>query len=182
MRDHPRGCGEKGTLAKKKVEIEGSSPRVRGEEADELCKIAGHGIIPAGAGRSGHLETVVEGGGDHPRGCGEKTGVSLTIDSGKGSSPRVRGEGRGLRRARARSGIIPAGAGRSKKLRRPPPNPQDHPRGCGEKFEDVHGIVSFRGSSPRVRGEVTFGYRGDNFWGIIPAGAGRRPRPSGSRG
>ena len=71
-RDHPRGCGEKVSLAVRVLDPQGSSPRVRGEDADVAVGLDDLGIIPAGAGR--RRGAVLWGGisGDHPRGCGEK--------------------------------------------------------------------------------------------------------------
>ena len=71
--DHPRGCGEKATSARVEAGLRGSSPRVRGEEADGLGGGRVEGIIPAGAGRSGLIPPPSSGFWDHPRGCGEKS-------------------------------------------------------------------------------------------------------------
>ena len=91
-----------------------------------------------------------------------------------GSSPRVRGEVNAERADAGLEGIIPAGAGRSAVGPGGCMRPPDHPRGCGEKALHTRRRISFRGSSPRVRGEeITL--KGDfGAVGIIPAGAGRR--------
>ncbi len=50
--DHPRGCGEKSSVARSKVQLQGSSPRVRGKESRMKILAWFGGIIPAGAGKS----------------------------------------------------------------------------------------------------------------------------------
>ena len=152
--DHPRGCGEKHTFYRAGRPRKGSSPRVRGEGVRVTGVGARPGIIPAGAGRRDGEGGFEAFGGDHPRGCGEKSRSSSVRVSEMGSSPRVRGEGLCLRRGRLWLGIIPAGAGRSVKWCFGAVSHRDHPRGCGEKA-GLSGMVSSRaGSSPRVRGEV----------------------------
>ena len=99
----------------------------------------------------------------------------------KGSSPRVRGEARLPHRDHDQKGIIPAGAGRSRRNARPSSVQRDHPRGCGEKATSQAVALPRPGSSPRVRGEAETFYPIVGVTGIIPAGAGRsdfwsRPR------
>ena len=53
---------------------------------------------------------------------------------------------------------------------------KDHPRGCGEKRFMRGGCPAFCGSSPRVRGEGALSAGEALDFGIIPAGAGRRPK------
>ena len=89
--DHPRGCGEEALLPCLIALPLGSSPRVRGRAARPRAGRRATGIIPAGAGKSFHVELVERGGG---------------------SSPRVRGRGRRGLRGRLLGGIIPAGAGK----------------------------------------------------------------------
>ena len=176
LRDHPRGCGEKGTLAKKKVEIEGSSPRVRGEAGFVLSGLDEGGIIPAGAGRSPirYFRGVICG--DHPRGCGEKNITPPRPPLWRGSSPRVRGEGGGWRRRATMLGIIPAGAGRRLPGVRARRFRGDHPRGCGEKWLRGPRGRRCRGSSPRVRGEVCEGLGIRLLEGDHPRGCGEKVR------
>ena len=73
-------------------------------------------------------------------------------------------------------GIIPAGAGKSRKkgLRARPR--WDHPRGCGEKGKTPSGYKNTLGSSPRVRGKVLAHDKLLSIAGIIPAGAGKSAR------
>ena len=173
FRDHPRGCGEKSESLPCLLRRRGSSPRVRGEVSETSARSSSPGIIPAGAGRREGVGGLACLFGDHPRGCGEKYPASTSSCPRRGSSPRVRGEG-GLPPAAAHErGIIPAGAGRSVIIVRRALIARDHPRGCGEKPDGVTHLDSSLGSSPRVRGEVSFGFLLFALSGIIPAGAGR---------
>ena len=135
--------------------------------------IAEEGIIPAGAGRSRGHPRLCGWAGDHPRGCGEKWVIQASRLFRKGSSPRVRGEGRGRRARALRKGIIPAGAGRSWRSENQKGEGGDHPRGCGEKLHKGEGVSALKGSSPRVRGEAVDAEQDPAGRGIIPAGAGR---------
>ena len=69
---HPRGCGERPIVGTRYVQIDGSSPRVRGTlSVLQQCPTSER-FIPAGAGNA-HQAT--EGGSVspvHPRGCGER--------------------------------------------------------------------------------------------------------------
>ena len=113
-KDHPRVCGEKNSLqhpaplcfgitpacAGKRIHYSiqhhcalGSPPRVRGKGGAADVDKHALGITPACAGKSLFVLRPVEGGGDHPRVCGEKTSrLSFTATS-RGSPPRVRGKG-----------------------------------------------------------------------------------------
>ena len=172
--DHPRGCGEKHCRPRPWADGPGSSPRVRGEVALWPFIASAAGIIPAGAGRSRGARRPGGDSGDHPRGCGEKLasrGVAVGIG---GSSPRVRGEAWVASPACLGVGIIPAGAGRRRRSIRRRSLARDHPRGCGEKAARGPRLGPWRGSSPRVRGEVSSAAALAASAGIIPAGAGRR--------
>ena len=98
--------------------------------------------------------------------------MSVLLDSGHGSSPRVRGTLGMVCKHGGTLRFIPAGAGNAKAtginvLDRPV-----HPRGCGERFSSDDVLEWVAGSSPRVRGTQ----RGWEFqigpFRFIPAGAG----------
>ena len=92
--DHPRVCGEKSSKPHVPVSYSGSPPRVRGKGMERYINEKYHRITPACAGKS-----LQQGGRsnifwDHPRVCGEKTGLSSRISPCGGSPPRVRGKAR----------------------------------------------------------------------------------------
>ena len=69
-RAHPRGCGADPSTSYIRPTSPGSSPRVRGRRRRVFLNGGVMGLIPAGAGQTGH---VIEQRGKlraHPRGCG----------------------------------------------------------------------------------------------------------------
>ena len=72
--DHPRVCGEKGTISKPITRQSGSPPRMRGKAAGVLQRNRPAGITPAYAGKSFFPLSVTGAVRDHPRVCGEKNG------------------------------------------------------------------------------------------------------------
>ena len=176
--DHPRGCGEKFLCYSSRPNRRGSSPRVRGKGPRHQGRRPCHGIIPAGAGKSGGETLLLGDDGDHPRGCGEKVQRPPETAGEAGSSPRVRGKDLQIEAESRPVGIIPAGAGKSEARKSAPACPRDHPRGCGEKPASRPPPPACSGSSPRVRGKGR-GRRARALRdGIIPAGAGKRRPPS----
>ena len=70
--DHPRACGEKLTGRDNLRIGQGSPPRVRGKEKDEIVTTMFKGITPARAGKSIQNFFATKTQWDHPRACGEK--------------------------------------------------------------------------------------------------------------
>ena len=93
----------------------GSSPRVRGSLLLEPQLVLLHGIIPAGAGLTGVFGLPSKADRDHPRGCGAHEMQKAKETGNPGSSPRVRGSPQQDINLVRRTGIIPAGAGLTKK-------------------------------------------------------------------
>ena len=136
---------------------DGSSPRVRGAEAQQrqpqgrpgACR---RGIIPACAGSSPYPGRGITPALDHPRVCGEQNHAPQGHRRERGSSPRVRGAAILVEGKHYRYGIIPACAGSSGLGRRRWARVGDHPRVCGEQVDRGVQILEHAGSSPRVRG------------------------------
>ena len=114
-RDHPRLCGEKGTLSLLRARNIGSPPPVRGKVKGGRRGRRNLGITPACAGKSPRRRLRPYQRSDHPRLCGEKRPVPEVPALQEGSPPPVRGKARGqcyfadLRR------ITPACAGKSRR-------------------------------------------------------------------
>ena len=147
-------CGEKPKARAGGGAHAGSPPRVRGEADRAVQKPDDAGITPACAGRSPLVLAAVHVEEDHPRVCGEKQHLFFCLRVEAGSPPRVRGEAPFLMALPFRTRITPACAGRREQLRRGRRRKRDHPRVCGEKSDLAIYIVAYRGSPPRVRGEV----------------------------
>ena len=152
-RAHPRVCGENSRLARD-IDIPlGSSPRVRGKRRTRSAWSASMRLIPACAGKTSVAGRPPRRHPAHPRVCGENSSSMVSVASGAGSSPRVRGK-RLRRLARhSRGRLIPACAGKtSSELRRSRPTAA-HPRVCGEN--------------------LVLGGEGMGLGGLIPACAGK---------
>ena len=110
----------------------GSSPRVRGTQAQASAAHCTTGIIPACAGNTYpawcHLRIMR----DHPRVCGEHKPRRRQPTARPGSSPRVRGTRALAEVAVDEQGIIPACAGNTVANMGYSQSDRDHPRVCGE--------------------------------------------------
>ena len=156
------------------VPASGSSPRVRGTDCGQRTRACNKRFIPARAGNSRDRWKRRRHRPVHPRACGEqqiRTGVSALP---RGSSPRVRGTGRGRRYAWRDLRFIPARAGNRSatptvRKRRPV-----HPRACGEQLAEGEVCIYTNGSSPRVRGTAVRHGGRCREQRFIPARAGNR--------
>ena len=89
--DHPRACGE---LCQSSVVSSfpvGSSPRLRGTRWVKWRQYSRVGIIPALAGNTGSMASLIMSPWDHPRACGEHMDATTSRTDEVGSSPRLRG-------------------------------------------------------------------------------------------
>ena len=93
--DHPRVCGEQCCKNIVSELVKGSSPRVRGTVCSLLQVNRWRGIIPACAGNRSLEVPVAKSTRDHPRVCGEQKDRQPKKMPLSGSSPRVRGTGKG---------------------------------------------------------------------------------------
>ena len=130
------------------------------------------GIIPAYAGSTAPPRLCGCAPRDHPRVCGEHARRSTRCCTRPGSSPRMRGAPAGLCGRRERHGIIPAYAGSTVQKLVHRPFFRDHPRVCGEHGSRWECIMSWTGSSPRMRGALRRVVAAVVKIGIIPAYAG----------
>ena len=92
LRDHPRACGEKAQGQSRLRRWPGSPPRMRGKVWASSPSHVVAGITPAHAGKSRHFACGRCGRWDHPRACGEKSGISRYCTRCRGSPPRMRGK------------------------------------------------------------------------------------------
>ena len=126
--DHPRVCGEKCACTAKPMPLWGSPPRMRGKVPTIPVSIHSLGITPACAGKRADCPTWGCTGWDHPRVCGEKHAVPVSLMWSAGSPPRVRGKGSRMTRATSMVGITPACAGKSARRQAGPPGPAPPPQ------------------------------------------------------
>ena len=151
-RDHPRVCGEHRVAGDIIQSALGSSPRMRGAPGGGARRAEPSGIIPAYAGSTEPDHGGLDGGGDHPRVCGEHLVLSPHLFRHRGSSPRMRGAPCDRDSAYDFVGIIPAYAGSTLRWSLTRRCSWDHPRVCGEHAMLALLLAYLMGSSPRMRG------------------------------
>ena len=130
----------------------GLSPRVRGNHDQAPPHCPGRRSIPASAGQpsstvSPGLLLMV-----YPCECGATGYPAQHHQSGKGLSPRVRGNPQTASQATYRAGSIPASAGQPSSGGARTRLRQVYPRECGATIKSLQSISYAVGLSPRVRG------------------------------
>ena len=179
--DHPRMCGEKDVTLLDDSHEKGSPPHVRGKGIHLATVLVDHGITPACAGKSVFVCFFGAKPEDHPRMCGEKSGLFWRQTGYAGSPPHVRGKANGTPRRRYSSRITPACAGKRCRKPRCWCRWWDHPRMCGEKPANSPGGEPELGSPPHVRGKAFFVLTTKRHKRITPACAGKRALSSSPR-
>ena len=190
--DHPRGCGEHLIRSRQVFSRLGSSPRMRGALPAISGAVSSIGssprmrgalryrpqarysgrIIPADVGSTHSCSAIHQCRKDHPRGCGEHTGVRGIRLTMYGSSPRMRGAPTAKATLWDWRRIIPADAGSTVALSEAVDEEEDHPRGCGEHSSLRLLVEQETGSSPRMRGARAGVHQLPSPMRIIPADAG----------
>ena len=149
---------------------------MRGKAQDWLATDKSVRITPARAGKRNQTLQNQFNRKDHPRACGEKGIEKLWSRTEKGSPPRVRGKGPKRSWPARASRITPARAGKSGCALLQWPAGWDHPRACGEKYEDLIYRKDVMGSPPRVRGKEIQKRQDWATRRITPARAGKSGR------
>ena len=149
---YPRVCGGTLSARMRDVQIDGLSPRVRGNLSGPGRQRQCRRSIPACAGEPRAGQPNHANHGVYPRVCGG-TGHPHRISApAEGLSPRVRGNHTHQNNDALPSRSIPACAGEPAENRCAPGLRKVYPRVCGgtrcRKFRTQHGA----GLSPRVRG------------------------------
>ena len=134
-RAHPRVCGENAARGRRRVETQGSSPRVRGKQERNREGVMFYRLIPACAGKTTRRQTLATLPRAHPRVCGENTTRVSPRPRLRGSSPRVRGKLAKSGQPRLSPGLIPACAGKTHFSGFGIFFAKAHPRVCGENCE-----------------------------------------------
>ena len=170
---HPRSRGENERDTVALDWVSGSSPLTRGKQLRVVGDANDDGLIPAHAGKTGHLVGTSRQQWAHPRSRGENAQRPCDVRPAEGSSPLTRGKPlRGLLGAGSQ-GLIPAHAGKTIPSRVSNSSRRAHPRSRGENFRDHNDSGNPRGSSPLTRGKrfrVGAAHPGQ---GLIPAHAGK---------
>ena len=113
IRAHPRAGGENAGVRDRPGLRWGSSPRGRGKRGARGGRGAGHGLIPARAGKTGDVPSHRKVRRAHPRAGGENLRAAGLRAVVVGSSPRGRGKLLRHPRCDCTHGLIPARAGKT---------------------------------------------------------------------
>ena len=172
-RAHPRSRGENAERRRGGELLWGSSPLTRGkpdrlEGPPHVCR-----LIPAHAGKTPPANTPRPANWAHPRSRGENRAPGATGTCPAGSSPLTRGKPGGGASLGGLAGLIPAHAGKTRRLAAPHGCRTAHPRSRGENGQASASYFAGQGSSPLTRGKPhrTVGRPGPP--GLIPAHAGK---------
>ena len=174
---HPRVCGENYAKWQDGLQVEGSSPRVRGKHRKGCARHTQTRLIPACAGKTLRTLATWARGRAHPRVCGENSENPCHMGTRTGSSPRVRGKHRPGLPDRLPRGLIPACAGKTRSRLAWSGGWRAHPRVCGENTGSDGGVEYWGGSSPRVRGKLRSVFPSEAPFRLIPACAGKTRKP-----
>ena len=177
VRVYPRVCGEAQPPMDPNHRRKGLSPRVRGSRTVHENAPAGHGSIPACAGKPATGVGRIYIDGVYPRVCGEAQGSRAGERGGVGLSPRVRGSPPRARLRAGGRGSIPACAGKPPRRRRGRKLLKVYPRVCGEAWSGPQNWRWRAGLSPRVRGSRAGPAPALVGSGSIPACAGKPGGP-----
>ena len=152
-RAHPRAGGENGRCPPITSTRSGSSPRGRGKRPERPYVRHSRRLIPARAGKTSWVPSMVRMVAAHPRAGGENAIDDELPLISTGSSPRGRGKQVANHLDNGLGGLIPARAGKTSPASGLTASPTAHPRAGGENAVERVGDAVDGGSSPRGRGK-----------------------------
>ena len=177
---HPRSRGENRSAYVTEATGLGSSPLTRGKPSWSTPSGDLFRLIPAHAGKTQRRSGVPALLKAHPRSRGENAASSSPRGRPRGSSPLTRGKRQRFRAWPARTGLIPAHAGKTRPANEPAHPYPAHPRSRGENKRQDHCLSYSSGSSPLTRGKLGHGRGADGHQRLIPAHAGKTASYAGS--
>ena len=166
-------CGEKTTLDRSRIPLQGSPPLARGKDLNRIKWYDVLRITPACAGKSLRVVATALSGQDHPRLRGEKQRDVTVHLQGQGSPPLARGKADSKGDGTDALGITPACAGKRPSRIIPNEKSRDHPRLRGEKLRPSGRGAESLGSPPLARGKAWRCAAVFKLVGITPACAGK---------
>ena len=113
-------------------------------------------------------------GRDHPHAYGDKNPERISICTVRGSSPRVWGQELHATLSAHLCRIIPTRMGTRSLIKTNRQTLRDHPHACGDKTSSQPFVITWRGSSPRVWGQVHIAAKTQRQIRIIPTRVGTR--------
>ena len=149
---YPRGRGGTNQMVERERISEGLSPRTRGNPPSAKGGVMPTGPIPADAGEPISRCLARSGARAYPRGRGGTTVGGQAHADFNGLSPRTRGNPTGEEYGGGHKGPIPADAGEPLLMSQKRKFHRAYPRGRGGTFSRRAKSASFKGLSPRTRG------------------------------
>ena len=131
-RAHPRSRGENRLDVGQRPVDAGSSPLTRGKPCPWISVQVRGGLIPAHAGKTSIAALSFLTRAAHPRSRGENAKLHSPNTRALGSSPLTRGKHPGQSPTSPGYGLIPAHAGKTRRVHEGRPQPWAHPRSRGE--------------------------------------------------
>ena len=177
---HPRSRGENLTTPGGIQQTRGSSPLTRGKQAVDCHGGAACGLIPAHAGKTARRRQASGDCWAHPRSRGENRDPHPWGLPRRGSSPLTRGKRIAFAHDLLPVRLIPAHAGKTAPRSHALPDPAAHPRSRGENTWRLFMAQLSVGSSPLTRGKHRAVVLRQPTGRLIPAHAGKTPRPTAS--
>ena len=162
---HPRSRGENIVVSAPIIIRQGSSPLTRGKHRGLLAVLHAGKTRPIRASRPWSRA--------HPRSRGENVLEEIGGNVEKGSSPLTRGKRRRRDQLPARSGLIPAHAGKTHDGQSSGRPRRAHPRSRGENITGATTSAMISGSSPLTRGKHPVRANAGAARRFIPAHAGK---------
>ena len=151
----------------------GSSPLTRGKPFLVVGVRFRRGLIPAHAGKTLIAAAQRDSRRAHPRSRGENLSRLSMLYARAGSSPLTRGKPVPSPDGSERSGLIPAHAGKTRRMLCPDKAARAHPRSRGENPKPPALAGCAWGSSPLTRGKRGLPRKWGAIRGLIPAHAGK---------
>ena len=151
---HPRSRGENAMRASRRARALGSSPLTRGKHPDARVAWTSDGLIPAHAGKTSSLVTIIERRTAHPRSRGENELGAGQFRLARGSSPLTRGKQARVFCGELVRGLIPAHAGKTPGRCSSPNYQWAHPRSRGENQQAAAGFAHGPGLIPAHAGKT----------------------------
>ena len=170
---HPRSRGENVCGGLGENLGSGSSPLTRGKPHEGCLQVTGGGLIPAHAGKTSPSCTGPGRCPAHPRSRGENFCMPPVEACMLGSSPLTRGKHPNQIVSESVQRLIPAHAGKTRRLGRTRWRRPAHPRSRGENDKYWDAVGKSDGSSPLTRGKRNSGHNHPHGDRLIPAHAGK---------
>ena len=170
---HPRSRGENLNTKDTTGKPLGSSPLTRGKPKSAAPRYSRVRLIPAHAGKTDYGRVGHGGPPAHPRSRGENYAWCGAFQVWGGSSPLTRGKRLGGFRRVPSVGLIPAHAGKTRRVVSMSTVRPAHPRSRGENPPRRSRRVAASGSSPLTRGKLSQRESSPGRRGLIPAHAGK---------